>query len=77
MKKTDIAMIILIASISLVAAYFIMSAFLGKYNQHSADIQIIDSISGSIEKPNPKIFYKGAINPTVKAIIGSEYEENQ
>lgn len=76
MKKTDIAMIILIVSISLVAAYFIMGALLGNYNQHSADIQTVDAISGEMETPSPQIFNKDAINPTIPAIIGSTYRED-
>lgn len=75
MKKTDIAMIILIVSVSLVAAYFVMSALLGKYNQHSADIQTIEPVSDQVGEPDPKIFHKDAINPTIPAIIGSTYKE--
>jgi hypothetical protein len=74
-KKTDIAMIMLIVSISLVAAYFIMSGLLGKYNEHSAKVQTIDAIGDQVGEPDPRIFHRDAINPTIPAIIGSTYEE--
>ena len=76
MKKTDVAMIILIVSVSLVVSYFIMSALLGKYNQHSAEIQTIDPVSDQVGEPDPRIFRKDAINPTIPAIIGSTYKED-
>ncbi len=75
MKKTDVAMIILIASISLVVAYFVMSGLLGKYNEHSATIQTVEAVGGQVGEPDLRIFHKDAINPTIPAIIGSTYKE--
>jgi uncharacterized protein YggT (Ycf19 family) len=68
MKKTDIAMLILIASISVITAYFVASSFLGDLNQ-SKSVKTIDEISSAIADPDPKIFNKDAINPAVQVEI--------
>ncbi len=72
MKKTDIAMIILVISVSLLAAYFVMSAVLGKFDELTAEVQEITPIGATVVEPNPKIFNRDAINPTVQVIIGNE-----
>ena len=70
MKKSDIAMIILIASTSLFVAYFVLSGILGKPGQETAEVQTIAPISNSLVEPDPKVFNAEAINPTVQVVIG-------
>lgn len=70
MKKSDIAMIVLIGSVSLFIAYFIMSAILGKPQEESVKIKTIDKISTEVQEPNSTVFNKDSINPTVEIIIG-------
>lgn len=70
MKKTDLAMIILIASVSMLVAYFSAKAILGDPNKESVTVKTVDSISPEVTEPDPLVFNEGAINPTVEVIIG-------
>ena len=71
MKKTDIAMVILIAGVGVAIGYIVASniSFL-KVPKSGAKDQTIRAISSDVEKPNPAIFNKNAINPTVEVFVG-------
>lgn len=71
MKKTDIAMIILIASVSVVAAFFIAKAVFGDTYNGKTTVKTIEKIDSSVVQPSDKIFNKDAINPTVQVEINS------
>lgn len=70
MKKSDIAMIILIASISILVAYFVAQAVIGGSQSESVTVKTAPSINTSIAQPDTSIFNSNAINPTVQVIIG-------
>lgn len=72
MKKTDIAMIVLIASMSVLVAYFVAGALpMFKSNQEPVKVKTVDAISPIVDdQPDPSIFNKDAINPTVEVLIG-------
>lgn len=70
MKKTDIAMIILIASISALFAYFIAQAVIGEPEQEDVQVKTVEKITSDIEEPSNSIFNKDAINPTVERETG-------
>lgn len=72
MKKSDIAMIILIASVSMLIAYFVARAIFGDVYTGSAQVKTVDPISSEVEEPNPEIFNEDAINPAVPVQIGGE-----
>jgi len=72
MKKSDIAMIILIASISVMVAYFVAKAIVGDTASEAVTVKTTDEISTDVEKPDPGIFNTKAINPTVQVIIGDQ-----
>jgi hypothetical protein len=69
MKKSDIAMIIFIASLSVVVAYFVASSVFGSLSKGSAKVQTIDAIDSSIVEPRSDIFNDNAINPAVQVQI--------
>ncbi|MDO4774021.1 MAG: hypothetical protein Q4A37_02750 [Candidatus Saccharibacteria bacterium] len=73
MKKTDIAMVILIASIGVIVAYFIAIniSFL-KVPQEGVKVQTVRTISKDVPQPDDQVFTKDAINPTVEVIVGSD-----
>lgn len=72
MKSTDIAMIILIASVSIGLAYGLVSAIPGlKLSDDPVKVKTIDLYSSTIDDPNPDVFNKNAINPTVDVTIGN------
>lgn len=70
MKKTDIAMIVLIASMSILIAYFVANAMLGGKDSESVTVKIAEPILTEVPAPDPTIFNTEAINPTVEVIIG-------
>ena len=75
MKKTDIAMIVLIAGISVVASYFAMNAWLGDPSEKKAEVKTMEVVSSEFVQPNNEIFNKSAINPTVEIVIGEDGEK--
>lgn len=71
MKKTDIAMIILIASISAITAYFVVGAIPGLQNTNEpVKVKTIEEYSSTIETPSEDVFNSQALNPTVEVTIG-------
>lgn len=73
MKKTDVAMIVLIASVSVLVAFFIANSlpFL-KVSSAGEKVKTIEAISVKKVDPDKKIFSQGNINPTVETIIGGQ-----
>lgn len=69
MKKSDIAMIILIASISVVVAYFSTKAIFGGVYTGKATVKTIEKIESEVAEPDPGVFNKDAINPAVTVQI--------
>lgn len=69
MKRTDVAMIILIASVSVIVAFFVGQSIFGNVYNGSARVKTIDKIDSSIVAPSPDIFNKDAINPAVQVQI--------
>ncbi len=69
MKKSDVAMIILIASVSVMIAYFVANSFLGGSANTKQVVKTIDPIDSKIVDPNPEIFNTNAINPSVEVQI--------
>ncbi len=71
MKKTDIAMIILIAGVGILVAYFIAVniPFL-KIPEQGVEVQTVDPIRSEISEPSKSVFNAEAINPTVEIVVG-------
>ena len=69
MKKTDIAMIVFIASISMVIAYFVGNAVFGSATNDAVQVQTIEPIDATIVEPSKDIFNASAINPSVEVQI--------
>ena len=71
MKKTDIAMIVLIASVSILVSFFATRAIFGGAANESVKVKTIEKINADITQPDPAIFNKDAINPSVEVQVGS------
>lgn len=69
MKKSDIAMIVLIASISVMTAFFVAQSIFGSIDKSTATVKTIDQIESSVVEPSTDIFNKDAINPAVEVNI--------
>ncbi len=69
MKKTDIAMILLIATVSVVAAFLITRSIFGDSQKETVKVQTIERIEAAVEEPDPAIFNAEAINPAVEVYL--------
>lgn len=65
MKKTEMAMIVFIASISVVVAYVVASSLFGNFSKDAATVQTVDPIDSTIVAPRTDIFNSNAINPAI------------
>lgn len=78
MKSTDIAMIILIASVSVGVAFGIVSAIPGlKVSNEPVKVKTIEKYTSSVVEPDKRVFNKDAINPTVDVTIGDTQPTGQ
>lgn len=71
MKKNDIALIILIVSISLAISYFVIKAIVGTPKNQQTSAEVVEPISPSLVQPSSQTFNRDAINPTVVIQIGN------
>jgi hypothetical protein len=72
MKKTDVAMIILIASLSVLISYFVAKAVIGDIQNESVKVKTAEAITTDVVQPDTSVFNSDAINPTVEVIIGGD-----
>lgn len=73
MKKSDIAMLILIGAISAFAAFMIANSltFL-KVDPKGASVPTFTKIESSVVEPDADVFNKKSINPTVKVYLETQ-----
>lgn len=71
MKNTDIALVIVVATVSVVASYFIGNLVLGDPNDRVESISYMDVISSDIDQPDIETFNSYALNPTVEVYVGN------
>lgn len=69
MKKTDIAMIILIATVCVLVAFFVTRAVVGTPSSDTVKVKTIEKIDAEIVPPDTAIFNQDAINPAIKVQI--------
>lgn len=72
MKKSEIALVILIFSIVAFATYLLINTFVGKSSLEPVQVEVAEAIQTTVVEPSEKIFAKDAINPTVKVKIGDQ-----
>lgn len=65
MKKSDIAMVVLVAAISVVIAFVIAQQVFSGYETGKTKVKTIEKIEADVVQPDPNIFNKNAINPSV------------
>lgn len=65
-------MIILIASMSILVAYFVAKAIIGDVQNESVKVKTADPITTDIVQPDTSVFNANAINPTIEVIIGDD-----
>lgn len=72
MKKTEVAMIVLIASISMFATFFIARALLGDNIKREKAVPVVTEVKDELVPPSKLIFNKDAINPTVEVYVDND-----
>lgn len=75
MKKTDVAMIVLIAAVSAGIAYFVASSLFGGMTEEGVTVQTIDPITSIVEPVDTSIFNGTSINPSVEVNINNTEDE--
>lgn len=70
MKKTEIALLLLIIAASAIAAYLIGKAVVGEPQKRSVSVEVVEPIRSTVVQPSSKVFNPQAINPTVRITIG-------
>lgn len=71
MKKSDIAMIVLLTAVSALISYFAVNAlFEGDVSEKKYTVKVTEAIVDKYTEPSSEIFNKDAVNPTVQVEIG-------
>lgn len=71
MKKSDIAMIILIASVSAMIAFLIGNQLsILRPDPKGVKVPTTTAIQSDVSEPDKTLFNSQAINPTVQTVIG-------
>ncbi len=75
MKKTDIAMIILVTAFGVGVGYLVASniSFL-KVPEKGVEVKTVREISPEVNQPSDEVFNANAINPTVEVFVGQKAE---
>ncbi|HET6622848.1 MAG TPA: hypothetical protein VFG56_02855 [Candidatus Saccharimonadales bacterium] len=75
MKKTDIAILILIVGVSLLVAFLLGKALFGGRVADPVQVETAEAISAEVTQPDKSIFNEHAINPSVEIQIGQSSNE--
>ena len=72
MKKTDIAMIILIETVCVLGAFFITRMIVGTPESKTVTVKTIEKINSDVTEPDKAVFNSEAINPAFRVELDSE-----
>ena len=75
MKNSDIALVILIAAVSIGLSYWLGNMFLGDPSDDVYEIAYVEDVSPDIMEPDIETFNPKGLNPTVEVIIGNCKED--
>lgn len=64
MKQKDIAVIVAIAGISTIVAFFLANTLIANPKNRHAEVMVLDSITSDFPKPDSKYFNSNSIDPT-------------
>lgn len=76
MKQKDIAMLVLITSLSLIVSYFLGNALFGGESSRQAQVEKVQPITSEFTQPDAAIFNDDAINLTETIKIGDTTSTN-
>jgi len=77
-KKSDLAMIVLIAALSVGAAFLVVGSIpgLNLSSDSTEKVKTIERYESKIDEPDKDVFNSTAVNPTVDITIGDTSEDN-
>lgn len=70
MKKNEIALLVLIVSMTGLIAFFVGRSFFSGQASKPVSVDTIDLITPNLSEPSSEIFNENGINPTVPIKIG-------
>lgn len=70
MKNTDIALVVLIAAVSVGVSYWLGNLILGDPSEDTYKVSYVDVVDANINEPDVEVFNPHGLNPTVEVIIG-------
>ncbi|MDR2063870.1 MAG: hypothetical protein LBQ02_03755 [Candidatus Nomurabacteria bacterium] len=76
MKQSDIALVIFMSAVAVVASFFAFNAILGDPDEKVESVKTATLISDVARPPDPLVFNSDAIDPTVTVCIGTEDPED-
>jgi hypothetical protein len=74
-KQSDMAMLVLVISVSLVVSFFVGDALINTPQNRSSEVEVVTPISSEFPAPSIDIFNEDAINPTEVIEIGNSNQE--
>lgn len=75
MKRTEIAMIVLVASLSMMLTFTLVQSIFGEMVKQRVLVEKTTAITKDISKPAKRIFNEQAINPTVEVCVETSRDE--
>lgn len=75
MKRSEIAMIVLIASFSMMVTFALAQSLLGDKVKRTAQVEHAVKVSESIDEPSQRIFNSTAINPTIEVCVEKDSDD--
>lgn len=75
MKRSEIAMIILIASLSMIFTFTLAQSLLGDKIKRQASVEQAAAVSDQLEQPSKRTFNSTAINPTIEVCVQNSNDD--
>lgn len=72
MKKNEIALILVVVGVVVIATYAVFNSLFGQSALSPVKVDTTTAISSTVTEPDGAVFNKDAINPAVSVTIGEQ-----
>jgi hypothetical protein len=76
MKQKDLALILIIVFISVIFSYIVSSKVFGTPKSRQQEVDVVQPISSSFQKPDSRFFNSNSYDPTQVIQIGQNNNQN-
>lgn len=76
MKQKDLALILVIAFISAIFAFFVSNKLFVTPEDRQQKVEVVDPIAAEMNQPDERYFNQDSINPTQNSQIGNNTNQN-